>query len=207
MVSDYQVRRLWKLMETGRSLRQTALRTGMDEKTARKYGKAGLLPTQSRKAYPWRTRTDLFAEAWREVELRLGRALCLEAKVVFEELQRRIKGWWAVKGPSKEVFFEQRHEPGQLCASDFTHMSGLEVRIAESRFEHLVYHFVLTSSNWESVRVCFSESFESLSEGLQHGLRWLGRVPVEHRTDCLAACWAKAIPGNVPRRRRTGRRS
>ena len=30
-----------------------------------------------------------------------------------------------LKGPSKEVFFEQRHEPGQLCASDFTHMSGL----------------------------------------------------------------------------------
>jgi transposase len=201
MVSDHQVRRLWKLMKTGKSLRQAALRTGMDEKTARKYGKAGLLPSQSRKAHQWRTRTDPFAEVWQEVELQLERAPGLEAKTVFEELQRqdpgkyeegqlrtlqrRIKGWRAVKGPSKEVFFEQRHEPGQLSASDFTHMSELEVRIAGSRFEHLVYHFVLTYSNWESVRVCFSESFESLSEGLQHALWGLGGVPVEHRTDCL----------------------
>ncbi len=201
MVSDHQVRRLWKLMETGTNLRQAALRTGMDEKTARKYGKAGLLPSQIRKAHCWRTRTDPFAEVWQEVELQLERAPGLEAKTVFEELQRqepgkygegqlrtlqrRIKGWRAVKGPSKEVFFEQRHEPGQLSASDFTHMSELEVRIAGSRFEHLVYHFVLTYSNWESVRVCFSESFESLSEGLQHALWGLGGVPVAHRTDCL----------------------
>jgi len=188
-------------MKTGKSLRQAALRTGMDEKTARKYGKAVVLPSQSRKAHRWRTRTDPFAEVWQEVELQLEGAPGLEAKTVFEELQRRdpgkyeegqlrtlqrrIKGWRAVKGPSKEVFFEQRHEPGQLSASDFTHMSELEVRIAGTRFEHLVYHFVLTYSNWESVRVCFSESFESLSEGLQHALWGLGGVPVEHRTDCL----------------------
>lgn len=188
-------------METGTNLRQAALRTGMDEKTARKYGKAGLVPSQSRKAHGWRTRTDPFAEVWQEVEGQLEGAPGLEAKTVFEELQRRdpgkyeegqlrtlqrrIKGWRAVKGPSKQVFFEQRHEPGQLSASDFTHMSELEVRIAGSRFEHLVYHFVLTYSNWESVRVCFSESFESLSEGLQHALWGLGGVPVEHRTDCL----------------------
>lgn len=188
-------------METGTNLRQAALRTGMDEKTARKYGKAGLVPSQSRKAHGWRTRTDPFAEVWQEVEGQLEGAPGLEAKTVFEELQRRdpgkyeegqlrtlqrrIKGWRAVKGPSKQVFFEQRHEPGQLSASDFTHMSELEVRIAGSRFEHLVYHFVLTYSNWESVRVCFSESFESLSEGLQHALWGLGGVPVAHRTDCL----------------------
>jgi hypothetical protein len=201
MVSDHQVRRLWKLMETGTNLRQAALRTGMDEKTARKYGKAGLVPSQSQKAHAWRTRTDPFAEVWQEVERQLEGAPGLQAKTVFEELQRRdpgkyeegqlrtlqrrIKGWRAVKGPSKEVFFEQRHEPGQLSASDFTHMSELEVRIAGSRFEHLVYHFVLTYSNWESVRVCFSESFESLSEGLQHALWGLGGVTVEHRTDCM----------------------
>lgn len=188
-------------METGTNLRQAALRTGMDEKTARKYGKAGLVPSQGRKAHAWRTRTDPFAEVWQEVERQLEGAPGLEAKTVFEELQRRdpgkyeegqlrtlqrrIKGWRAVKGPSKEVFFEQRHAPGQLSASDFTHMSELEVRIGGSRFEHLVYHFVLTYSNWESVRVCFSESFESLSEGLQHALWGLGGVPVEHRTDCL----------------------
>ena len=40
----------------GRSLRQAALGTGMDEKTARKYERAVVLPSQSRKAHRWRTR-------------------------------------------------------------------------------------------------------------------------------------------------------
>jgi hypothetical protein len=30
-----------------------------------------------------------------------------------------------------------------------------------------MYHFVLTYSNWESVTVCASESFEALSDGVQ----------------------------------------
>jgi len=46
---------------------------------------------------------------------------------------------------------------------------------------------VLTYSNWEFARTCFSESFESLSEGLQDALWTLGGVPFKHRTDCLTA--------------------
>jgi len=34
--------------------------------------------------------------------------------------------------------------------------------------------------------VCFSESFESLSEGLQNALWGLGKVPHRHRTDRLS---------------------
>jgi hypothetical protein len=34
--------------------------------------------------------------------------------------------------------------------------------------------------------VCFSESFESLSEGLQNALWALGKVPHRHRTDRLS---------------------
>jgi hypothetical protein len=36
---------------------------------------------------------------------------------------------------------------------------------------------VLTYSNWETGSICFSESFESLSEGLQNALWELGGVP------------------------------
>jgi hypothetical protein len=53
--------------------------------------------------------------------------------------------------------------------------------------EHLVYHFVLTYSNWETGTICFSESFESLSEGWQNAVWELGAVPVEHRTDSLSS--------------------
>ena len=101
--------------------------------------------------------------------------------------QRGVKAWRATAGPAKEVFFSQVHTPGRLGASDFTHMTSLGVTIAGQPFEHLVYHFVLTYSNWESATICFSESFESLSEGLQNGLCELGGAPARHRTDRLSA--------------------
>ena len=85
------------------------------------------------------------------------------------------------------MFFAQIHEPGRLAESDFTHMGTLGVTIAGEPFDHLVYHFVLTYSNWEAGTVCFSESFESLSEGLQNALWELGGVPRRHRTDRLTA--------------------
>lgn len=66
-------------------------------------------------------------------------------------------------------------------------MRSLRVRIGGEAFAHLLYRFVLTYSNWESVSVCFSESFEALSEGLQAVLWCLGGVPSEHRTDNLSA--------------------
>jgi hypothetical protein len=56
----------------------------------------------------------------------------------------------------------------------------------EQSFAHLIYHFVLTYSNWEAETVCLSESFESLSEGLQNALWELGKVPERHRTDWLS---------------------
>ena len=62
----------------------------------------------------------------------------------------------------------------------------LEVTIGGQAFDHLVYHFVLTYSNWESITICFSESFESLSEGLQNAVWDLGGVPQRHRTDRMS---------------------
>ncbi len=85
------------------------------------------------------------------------------------------------------MFFAQVHEPGRLCQSDFTHLSELGITIAGQPFDHMIYHFVLTYSNWEHGTVCFSESYESLSQGLQDALWALGGVPAEHRTDRLSA--------------------
>jgi hypothetical protein len=65
-------------------------------------------------------------------------------------------------------------------------MEELGVTIQGQSFPHLIYHFVLTYSNWEAGTVCFSESFESLSEGLQNALWALGKVPHRHRTDRLS---------------------
>ena len=66
-------------------------------------------------------------------------------------------------------------------------MRELQVKICDQPFPHLLYHFVLTYSNWEFVSICPSESFEALSAGLQGALWRLGGVPLEHRTDNLSA--------------------
>ena len=76
---------------------------------------------------------------------------------------------------------------GGVAASDFTSMNSLNITIVRQPYEHLCYHFVLTYSNWESVTLAASESFEALSDGLQNALWELGGVPRRHRSDSLSA--------------------
>jgi hypothetical protein len=171
-----------KLIQEEQTLATAAAKAGMDEKTARKYRDRGKLPSQIKPERTWRTRKDAFGDVWPGVVEILERDAAIEAKTVFDflcrqhpgrfqegevrSLQRRIKAWRARCGPSQEVMFVQHHRPGRQAQSDFTYMNSLGVMIAGQLFNHLVYHFTLTYSNWESVMVCFSESFESLSAGL-----------------------------------------
>ena len=203
MVTDEQVKMLMSQIHKEPSLAVAAAKCGMTEKTARKYRDLGQLPSQISPSHIWRTRQDPFEEDWLWVQAQLEINPGLEAKTLFEALQRdypgkyqdgqlrtlqrRVKIWRATVGPGQEVFFAQVHHPGVLCASDFTHMSDLGVTIQGIPFDHMVYHFVLTYSNWEHCTICFSESFGSLSEGLQNALWALGGVPKQHRTDRLSA--------------------
>lgn len=202
MVTDQQVRRLFKLIQTEKNFGMAAMKSGMDEKTARKYHVQGKLPSELKQDHTWRTRKDPFENVWGKIKSMLEVNPGLEGKTLFQDLQRRnpgefadgqlrtlqrrIKNWRAVEGPPKEVFFSQIHKPGELGQSDFTHMDKLGITIGGVPFNHMIYHFVLTYSNWETGTVCFSESFESLSQGLQNALWELGGVPQSHRTDCLS---------------------
>ena len=180
-----------------------ASKAGMDPKTARKYLAANRLPSELAQERPWRTREDPFREVWDQVRQRVEENPGLEAQTLLEwlqrehpgrfsdgqirTLQRRIKFWRATEGPAQEVYFTQKHEPGKLCASDFTHMTELEITIQGQTLAHLVYHFVLTYSNWEAGTICYSESLESLTEGWQNAVWELGAVPARHRTDSLSS--------------------
>jgi len=202
MVTDKQVRALMRLLLDDRKIGRAARLANMDEKTARTYRKLGKLASEVAKPHDWRTRPNPFEPVWEEIRDLLQVNPGLQAKTIFAELQRRhpgrfsdqqlrtlqrhIKRWRAQAGPPKEVFFTQVHEPGRLAASDFTSMNKLAVTINGRAFDHLVYHFVLTYSNWEAATVCFSESFESLSEGLQNALWQLGGVPARHRSDRMS---------------------
>jgi hypothetical protein len=180
-----------------------AAKAGMDEKTARKYLKLGKLPSQVKNPRTYRTRDDPFEDIWPEVRAHLELNPGLEATTLFthfqhqspgkysdgqlRSFQRKVKTWRALEGPGKEVYFPQKHHPGELSASDFTHMGSLGVTINGEPFDHLVYHFVLVYSNWETGTICFSECFESLSEGFQNAFWKLGGVSRSHRTDSLSA--------------------
>ena len=203
MVTDQQVRRLFMLIKKEKNKTTAAVKAGMDPKTGLKYRKSGQLPSQTKKTHDWSTRTDEFSRNWNQIKEMFEISPGLEVKTVFlylqrenpgqyqdgqlRTLQRHVKRWRAVEGPAKEIYFPQIHYPGKLSASDFTHMKCLEITIQGEIFDHLLYHFVLTYSNWETVSICFSESFESLSMGIQNALWELGGTPQTHRTDRMSA--------------------
>ena len=75
MVQDRQVRKLHMLKTREETLEAAAAKSGMDEKTARKYLRSGMLPSQSRIPHTWKTRKDPFEDVWEDVRKRLGTAL------------------------------------------------------------------------------------------------------------------------------------
>jgi len=203
MVKDRQVRRLREMLSRGKTLEVSALVSGMDVKTARKYRDSDKFPSELKQERYWRTRSDPYESVWSEISELLKNNPGLEAKTIFDWLQRRnpgefqdgqlrtlqrkIKHWRATAGPSKEVMFPQKHYPGELSQSDFTHMESLGVTIKQVPFNHMIFHFVLTWSNWEAGSICYSETLESLAAGLQDALWKLGGVTKKHQTDRLSA--------------------
>ena len=202
MVTDAQVRRLKRLSKTEKNQELAAAKAGMAENTARDYLRDPRLPSERKEDRKWRTRPDPFDDEWERIREQVETNPGLEAKTIFEALQRqqpgkfadgqlrtlqrRLKHWRATAGPEQEVFFAQQHVAGRLGQSDFTRMGELNITISGQSFPHLLYHFVLTYSNWEAVSLCYSESFESLSDGLQNALWELGGVPLDHRTDRMS---------------------
>ncbi len=171
----------------------SALKSGMDRKTARKYLKHPELLSQPRPARHWRTRADTLTTIWPEAELRLSTAPELEAKALFEHLllllpeqgqvvrlrtfQRRVRQWRLEHGPAPEVIFPQTHSPGEVMQVDWTRAGELKVSIAGHPLDHLLCQAVLPYSNWQWAARCQSESLLSLRAGLQEALFRLGKVP------------------------------
>ena len=204
MVRDRQVKGLFNSMAQGKKLSAAAQRSDMSDNTARKYLRERKLPSEMKKPRTHRTHSDVFESVWPKLEDMLSCNPSLEAKTLFEylcrtcpekeyqegqvrTLQRRVKAWKAANGRENEVYFSQNHFPGERCQSDYTNMNDHNITIAGSPFPHLLYHFVLTYSNWEYAEICFSESFESLSSGFQNAIFNLGAVPRIHQTDRLSA--------------------
>src|SRR5437764_414810 len=123
MVTDQQIRRLYKLSNTEETQAIAAAKAGMDVKTARKYLRCRRLPSEGKTERHWRTRQDGFAEVWPQIQQQLHANPAFEAKTILaalqgqfpdrfadgqlRTLQRRIKQWRATEGPAQEVYFVQ----------------------------------------------------------------------------------------------------
>jgi len=180
-----------------------AVKEGMDVKTARKYIHNETLPSDMTAPHIWKTRTDIFTGHWDEIIKLLNTSPRLQGKTLMaylirkypghyqkkhlRTLQRRIRNWRAEYGASEPVIFRQDIKPGKQSQSDYTCMNALNITINSQLFKHLLFHFMLPYSRWESVYLCFSESFDTLVCGYEKAVWELGCVAQEHRTDNLTA--------------------
>jgi hypothetical protein len=179
-----------------------AAKAGMDVKTARKYIKSQQLPSEMQATYK-RTKPTIFTSHQDEIAKMLETSPGLQAKTVMgylvrkypdqyklnqlRTLQRHINDWRAQNGASQAVIFRQDIKPGKQSQSDYTCMNALNITINSQTFKHLLFHFMLPYSRWESVYLSFSESFDTLVLGYEKAVWELGCVATEHRTDNLTA--------------------
>lgn len=193
----------------------SALKAGVDRKTARKYIQAQQSPEQLQKPRRWRNRPDPLATVWPKALKMLLDAPELEAKSLFEFLeaqaesglqphhlrtfQRRVRTWRATSGPEKEVYFPQQQTPGLAMQLDWTHAKELGVTVGGVLLDHQLCHCVLPYSNWQWATRCQSESFLSLVSGLQASLGRLGMKPRYLGTDHSSAATHEITPGSGQR--------
>jgi hypothetical protein len=189
----------------GKTMKAAAAAAGMSERTARAW-KQGPLPSQSKKVRWWRTRSDPFEAAWMsdvEPMLRSDERGVLEAKTILEALaqkyptefneshlrtlQRRVRHWRCLRGPAREVRFEQVHPPGREAQFDFTDCTALGVTILGQLLAHLWFELVLMFSGWRYAALAYGETFEAMVTCLQGALLKLGGAPEVLRHDNLSA--------------------
>ena len=179
-----------------------AAKVGMDVKTARKYIKSKLLPTDM-KAVRKQKEQNIFTGHWNEITNMFKASPGLQAKTVMNylarkypdqytfsqlrSLQRHLHDWRAQHGKSQVIISRQDIKPGKQSQSDYTSMNELNITINKTIFKHLLFHFMLPYSHWESIYLCFSESFETLVLGYEKAVWELGCTASEHRTDNLTA--------------------
>lgn len=204
--TNHQVRLLMKYKNCY-PLSIAAAKAGMSIKTARKYKATGEWPESDKKPRRYRTRHDPFEVHWPEIESLLQQSPELQAKTLIyylqeryptvysnkhlRTLQRRLKTFRASQGADKPVIFLQNIAPGQSSQSDWTVMDSLGITIKGEAFSHLLFHFMLPYSQWETFMICHTESFNTLSQGFEQAVFELGGVLPMHRTDNLSAATKK----------------
>lgn len=204
-INPYHIRVYMNGRQLGLSQAEASCIAEISERTGQRIEAGRHQPNRGR-FLEGRTVADPLAGVWEnELEPMLRRDPRLKPMTLFEylqerypgqypqvlrTLQRRVRTWKALHGPSREVMFELRHEPGRQGFSDFTELKGITITIGGEAFEHLLYHYRLGYSGWRYAQIIQGgESFIALSQGLQNALEACGGVPKQHRTDSLSAAY------------------
>ena len=209
MITDARASMMFLLLRQGQSVAAIARKLKMSEKTIRKYRETQQLPSQvERPPRTYRTRPDPLGDFWEEIEALLEQDPHLKPYAILDwlkqkynppegeprvtdslrrTLERRVQRWKLDQGVGQDVKFPQVHHAADVMAFDFVVMNALKVTIAGKPLDHMLFHAVLTYSNWEYVHLCYSESFEAVSAGLQDALHHAGGVPHRVRSDSLSA--------------------
>lgn len=203
-ITNRQVARYMDERQIGRNQIQSADSADISTRTARRLDGGGRAATAPR---DYRTRADSFALVWStEIEPLLQRDAKLRAVTLFADLQcrhpgrfrdgqvrtleRRIRQWRAVAGPSRPVMFPQEHPAGWQALLDFTDCGELAITIAGVALAHRLGHVCCPHSGWQFAQVILGgESFPALAETLRLALAALGGVPQTLRTDSLSAAY------------------
>jgi hypothetical protein len=201
MISVQQYRKLMKEYDRSGKKGASAMKAGLDRRTARKYIEGAPGPEEPQARRNWRTHVDAFATQWDEVKRRLEAEPKLMAKTLWEELmrehggkfspgqkrsfERRVREWKERHGQEPVLYFSQEHRPGERIQIDWVDGRRLAVQIAgqQEEFAHKLVHVVLPYSNWEWARVVMSESYLSLKLGVQSAVWELGAVPLICQSD------------------------
>jgi len=203
-ITNRQVARYMNARKIGRNQTMSADSADISVRTARRLDGAGRAAKAPR---AYRTRPDPFADIWSaEVEPLLQQDAQLRAVTLFADLQvrhpgrfpdgqlrtleRRMRQWRAVAGPSRPVMFPQEHPPGWQALLDFTVCDELGVIVAGEALPHRLGHVCCPHSGWQFAQVILGgESFPALAETLRLALETLGGVPQTLRTDSLSAAY------------------
>ena len=200
--SRKQVAILMKEKSKG-SLNRACKKSGVTEKTARKYIKLNGQELGPKKPRDYSTCKDPFENHWPEITQMLENAPSLEAWIILEylqdkypgvykngqlrTLQRRLATWSSESGPSKMCYFATLYTPGRQSQSDCTHMNSLHITLKGVPFSHMLFHFILSYSRYETIMICQTETFDAITKGFAQAVREIGGICKEHRTDNLTA--------------------
>lgn len=200
-VTDQQVKLMMKEMAKSQNLSVSSAKSGMSRQTASKYFAEPELPSERKGARQWQTRPCPFDEVWGEVLALLKDCPGIGSLSIFDELneryggrfskgqlrtlQRKIRKWRALHDSDDryEIFFTQRHRPGEAAQTDFTETASLGLSLEGKPYAPLLCHTVLPYSGWHHATTSPSESILSLKDGIQEAFYRLGKVPAFHQTD------------------------